>query len=189
MKSKSDFQVNRLSWLFIISITLLGCQDRDNLLDTGPRIGNTVSLTITGYNYTNKYIDDFYVGSSGGGNLYVSSPNGGGGSSVCCASYVIGATLWKPKVRWQIGGCTYNSRKDSYGDVFFDIHHFYKEVETPLDPKIPKKPKYLEVHFYPDGHVETAITELPSRPRLALSADREERSDYKKCPNDKRPAQ
>ncbi|WP_409033040.1 DUF3304 domain-containing protein [Janthinobacterium sp. CG_23.3] len=89
-------------------MALLGCQDREFLLDTEPRIGNTVSLTITGYNYTNRYIDDFYVGSSGGGNLYVSSSNGGGGSSVCCASYVIGATLWKPIVRWQVGGCTYN---------------------------------------------------------------------------------
>ena len=117
----------------------------------------------------------------------MSSPNGGGGSSFCCATYVIGAMMWKPLIRRQVGGCTFNSRKDSYSDVFFDIHHYYWELETTLDPKIPDNPKYLEVHFYPDGHVETAITELPSRPRLLLSADREDKSLYKVCPNDKEP--
>ena len=95
--------------------------------------------------------------------------------------------MWKPEIRWQVSGCTYNSRKDRYGKSFFDIHHFYKEMEAPLDVKIPNNPEYLEVHFYPDGHVETAMTEVPSPPRLALSADREEKSPYQVCPNDKKP--
>lgn len=180
----------RTGWFlfFLTVIVLAGCENKGNISSSAPsNNSDVVSLTITGYNYTDRYINDFFVESSGGGNVFVSSPNGGGGSSFCCTTYVIGATLWKPLIRWQVGGCTFNSRKDRYGDVFFDIHHFYREMETTLDPKIPDNPKYLEVHFYPDGHVETAITELPSRPRLLLSADREDKSPYKVCPNDKEP--
>ena len=180
----------RVDWPFFLfsAIVLAGCNDAVKLSSGGAsNKSDVVSLTITGYNYTDRYINDFFVGSASGGNVFVSSPNGGGGSSFCCATYVIGATKWKPLIRWQVGGCTFNTRKDSYGDVFFDIHHFYRELETTLDPKIPDNPKYLEVHFYPDGHVETAITELPSRPRLLLSADREDKSPYKVCQNNKEP--
>lgn len=166
---------------------MVGCQETSPGPNIEPKMGTEVSLTITGYNYTNKYIDEFYVESSSGGNLHVSSPNGGGGSSFCCYTYIMGASLWKPMVRWHVGGCAYNTRKDSYGDVFFDIHRFYRTVEATLNPDIPNNPRYIEVHFYPDGHVETAITALPSGPRLSLSADREDRSPIKPCPNDLRP--
>jgi hypothetical protein len=42
----------------------------------------------------------------------------------------------------------------------------YVEVKRP----IPEKPAYLEVHFYPDGHVEGAISgdDGPSAPHLML---------------------
>lgn len=173
---------------FLVFLGMAGCQDKVAPPSAGPKHGEFVSLTITGYNYTNRYINEFYVDGNGGHNIFVSSPTSGGGGSVCCVKYIIGATLWKPEIRWQVGGCTYNSRKDKYGESFFDIHHFYKQVEAPLDVKIPNDPKYLEVHFYPDGHVETAMTEQPSPPRLALSADREEKSPYKVCPDDKKPA-
>lgn len=173
---------------FLVFSGVGGCQDKVASPSVGPKHGEFVSLTITGYNYTNKYIDEFFVDGNGGLNLFVSSATSGGGGSVCCVKYIIGATLWKPEIRWQVGGCTYNSRKDRYGKSFSDIHHFYKEVEAPLDVKIPGNPKYLEVHFYPDGHVETAMTELPSPPRLALSADREDKTPYQVCPQDKKPA-
>lgn len=187
MNIGNAFRVDWFLFLFTV-IVLVGCEGRGNVSSRAPsNSSDIVSLTITGYNYTDRYINDFFVGSSSGGNVFVSSPNGGGGSSFCCATYVIGATLWKPLIRWQVGGCTFNRRKDSYGEVFFNIHHFYRELETTLDPKIPVNPKYLEVHFYPDGHVETAITELPSRPRLLLSAEREDKTPYKICPNNKEP--
>lgn len=180
----------RANWFlfFLTTLFLAGCDGRGKLSAHPPSNSDQiVSLTIVGYNYTDRYINDFSVESSSGGNVFVSSPTSGGGSSFCCATYVIGATSWKPIIRWQVDGCTFNSRKDSYGEVFFDIHHFHRELETTLDRKIPDNPKYLEVHFYPDGHVETAITELPSRPRLILPAERENKSPYKVCPDDKEP--
>lgn len=175
-----------LIYLFVF-LGVAGCQDKIVSSSMNPKHDEFVSLTITGYNYTNRHINDFYVSGNGGLNVFVSSRTSGGGGSVCCVKYIIGATLWKPEVRWQVGGCTFNSRKDRYGKNFFDIHYFYKEVKASLDVKIPSNPKYLEVHFYPDGHVETAITELPSAPRLALDEDREDKSPYKVCPNDKEP--
>ena len=152
-----------------------------------PPLGTDVSLTITGYNYTDRYIDQFTVNGNGGGNLFVSGPNSGGGGSACCMDYITGVKRWKFPVTWQIGGCTYNTRKYKDGRERSDLYHFFKEVEVQVDPKIASRPAYLELHFYPDGHVEAAVTENASLPRLQLSRDREDKSPYKQCPNDKRP--
>ena len=182
------FDEIRIVPAYLLTIVLVaGCRERGAAPRIVPNHGNHVSLTITSYNYTDRYIDSFSVDGNGGANIFVSSPTSGGGGSACCVKYMIGASLWKPEIRWQVKGCTYNSRKDRYGASFYDVHHFFKVVEASLDPKIPDSPKYLEVHFYPDGHVETAMTEVPSPPRLALSADREDKSPYPICPNDKKP--
>lgn len=146
-----------------------------------------VGLTIYGYNYTNRYIDQFYVNGNGGGNLFVSGPGGGGGGSVCCFSYTPGTPAPKTvTVKWQHGACKYKETKDS---TYAYTHPFFKTIEVPVNPKIPANPGYFEVHFYPDGHVEAAITEHSSPPRLILSEDREDRSDYPRCPNDQKPKQ
>ena len=146
-----------------------------------------VGLTIYGYNYTNRYIDQFYVNGNGGENLRVSGPSSGGGGSVCCFSYTPGTPVPKMvTVKWVASGCTYKV-KGTYGEIFDDIHHFFKTLEVPVNPKVPANPGYFEVHFYPDGHVEAAITEHSSSPRLILSEDREDRSDYPRCPDDQKP--
>lgn len=150
-------------------------------------VGTPVSLTLTGYNYTNRYIDQFSVNGNGGGNLFVSGPNGGGGGSVCCVDYIIGVDKWKLTVRWQADACTYNNSKYEDGRRRYRIHSVFKEVEIPIDPKIPNRPRYLEVHFYPDGHVEAALTENSSPPRLQLESERADKSPFRQCPNDKRP--
>ena len=67
------------------------------------------------------------------------------------------------------------------------MHSFFKTIEVPVNPQVPANPGYFEVHFYPDGHVEAAITEHSSSPRLILSKDREDRSDYPRCPDDQKP--
>jgi hypothetical protein len=180
--------------------TLAGCNDnskqRDarasspkttNARDSIPAPGTRVSLTLTGYNYTNHYIDQFTVNGNGGGNIFVSGPNTGGGGSACCVNYMIGIDSWKFPVRWQIGGCSFNTSKYKDGRESSEIYHFFKEEEVSVDPKIPDRPAYLEIHFYPDGHVEAAITEHSSPPRLQLSKDREIKPSYRQCPNDKRP--
>lgn len=149
--------------------------------------GRTVELTLTGYNYTNREIASFSVNSTGGGNLYVSSPSSGGGGSTCCVTYVKGAKTWKVLVRWQVDACAYDNEIYSNGERGFEVYRYFKETEVEVDPSVPAQPEYLEVHFYPDGHVEAAITEVDSAPRLKLPKERENNSPYRTCPNDERP--
>ena len=150
-------------------------------------MGTRIELTLEGYNYTNRYIDEFSVDGNGGGNLFVSGENSGGGGSVCCVSLISGAHARKVKVRWQTDACTYDEQTYSNGEKNSNTYRIFKEVEVQVDPHIPDYPAYFEVHFYPDGHVEAAITEHASPPRLKLSKSREDRSPYRQCPNDKKP--
>ena len=92
------------------------------------------------------------------------------------------------KVRWQNGACRYAERLQESGKTIFSLHEYYKTVEVDVDPRIPADPKHLEVHFYPDGNVQVALTEEESPPRLVLSTDREEKSPSPQCPGNVRPA-
>jgi hypothetical protein len=150
--------------------------------------GTPIKLGIVGYNYTNRYIDAFSVNGAGGGNLFVSGPGGGGGGTACCANWAVGLKTRKVIVRWHTAACIYNERT-SGGEKFRDTHRFFKEVEVQVAPGIPDQPRYLEVHIYPDEHVEAAVTEAVSRPRLNLTEDREDNSDYPRCPNGKKPTE
>lgn len=147
----------------------------------------SLPLAIHGYNYTNRYIGSFKVDSVGGGNVYVSGPHSGGGGTTCCASYTKGAGPWKAEVRWQTGGCRWGERVQESGETLYSIHKIYKKLEVDVDPKIPPDPKHLEVHFYPDGTVQVALTEEESPPRLVLSKEREDKSPYPLCPGNKEP--
>jgi hypothetical protein len=146
-----------------------------------------VGLTITSYNYTNRYIDEFFVNGQGGGNVFVSTETSGGGKGTCCVMYTPGLPPPKTvRVRWQASGCTYYG-VDSGGERYSRGHSFFKEVDVPVDPNVPANPKNFEVHFYPDGHVEAAITDSMSPPRLKLPADRSDRSNLPDCPGGNKP--
>lgn len=201
-KSKGDKIVPGLAWCvarcramasMVLSVTLAmavtGCDAREAAPKTpasefaAPR--EPVGLTIYGYNYTNRYIDQFYVNGNAGSNLGVSTPTAGGSKTVCCFSYTPGTPAPKTvKVKWQHGACKYKETKES---TYAYTHPFFKTLDVPVDPNVPANPSYFEVHFYPDGHVEAAITEHSSPPRLILSEDREDRSDYPRCPDDQKP--
>lgn len=143
-------------------------------------------LTLSGYNYTDRYIDQFSVNGQGGGNLFVSTPTSGG-TNVCCISYTPGRPAPKAvTVRWQSGACKYKAT-NMYGETSTWTHGSFKEMEVPVSPIVPTNPRYFEVHFYPDGHIEAAITAEQSHGRLHLSEDREDRSEYPRCPNDHKP--
>jgi Protein of unknown function (DUF3304) len=117
--------------------------------DTNVRDHN---LTIYGYNYTDTEIGSFEVNGQGGGNVEVSTLTAGGGKSVCCVT--ARSPMLQPrmvKIKWT---------RDSEN---------WCEQEVMLKPPLPLKPKYFEVHFYPDGHIELAVTEMDSAPRLALN--------------------
>lgn len=146
-----------------------------------------ISLALVGYNYTDRYIDSFTVDGKGGGNLAVSSFNSGGGGSVCCITYWPGLEVYKVKVRWQHGACFYRVRSRTSGEVFDELHSFYKEMEVVVDGSSAKKPANFEVHFYPDGTVQAAVTDSISMPRLSLSKQREDKARYPRCPDEQKP--
>jgi hypothetical protein len=52
------------------------------------------------------------------------------------------------------------------------VRHFFKEQDVVFKGPVPKNPSYLEVHIYPDEHVEIALTENTSLPRLKLDKSR-----------------
>jgi hypothetical protein len=109
------------------------------------------SVIPFGYNYTDGYIDSFEVDGAGGGNLEVSIPAAGGGKSACCARISSGTPPTRP-----IGILWTRDRKR------------WCELTVYLTAPVPIEPRYLEVHFYQDGHVEIAATQKASAPRLKL---------------------
>ncbi|MFC0131972.1 hypothetical protein CR105_16245 [Massilia eurypsychrophila] len=149
--------------------------------------GTRLSLALVGYNYTSRYIDTFSVNGQGGGNLYVSSPTSGGGGAVCCVSYVQGRPMGEVTIRWQSGGCTFRAPGPMADGRTHLAHSFFREIRVKVDPRLPDDPQEFEVHFYPDGHVEAAITDGSSSPRLVYSKGREDRSEFPRCPNEKEP--
>ena len=174
--------------LFVLHAT--ACQPKvDNkprapavTVEPAPGKGTTATLTIMGFNYTDHDINDFYVDGTGGGNLSVSSASGGGGGSVCCAAYITGSPAPEIEVRWQDDACTYNIRHDEEGKEFSDIFSIYKTATVKVST-VSSNPKYLEIHIFPDGHVEAAITDEVSSPRLVLDQNRRVNLPFRKCPN------
>jgi Protein of unknown function (DUF3304) len=112
------------------------------------------SLGIVGYNYTDLYISYFIVNGTNGFNLGVSNEGSGGGKTSCCFGWAPGAPLPKPiTVEWSRDGGNRWCRQ-----------------KVMLNAPVPLEPTTLEVHFYPDGHIEAAMTDIYSSPRLKLKA-------------------
>jgi hypothetical protein len=139
--------------LIALMVALGAC---DGMLDKGSTNKSTDAkmATVYGYNYTDLYIDSFSVNGQGGSNLAVSSPTGGGSKHVCCVmvrpNQKLTATI---TIRWT---------RDAYTKVWC-------ELDVMLNDPVPSNPDYFEVHFYQDGHVEVAVTEEASEPRLKLA--------------------
>lgn len=154
--------------LAAVLLTTTGCCATEPVSSTEE--GATYSLLIQGYNYTDQYIDSFTVNGVGGGNVFVSDSGSGGGGSVCCYAFDSQRTLpISIKVKWAASYCL--ERKTNpypFGERFFDERKtLWKEAEVEIkDVSLPAKA--LEVHFYPDGHVEAAVTPGYSPPRLKL---------------------
>ena len=171
-------------WSVALAFAMLGCEQRSpssNDQDAAPLSqakevktqSNTVhSLTIYGYNYTNRYIDQFEVDGQGGGNLDPSTFSAGGGKGACCMGWRDGTHLPQTvHVRWVAGGCV-RTVTNSSGESREVVRHLFKETDVVLSGPVPADPGYFEVHFYPDEHIEVAITSLPSEPRLRLNPGR-----------------
>lgn len=151
--------------------------------------GMSDALMIQGYNYTNDYIDSFTVNGQGGGNLFVSGPSSGGGKSVCCISYTPGMPLpIRLKVRW-VGAYCMEYETSPYGRTNSYRRSLWRESEAQAIDLSEGRPRALEVHIFPDGRIEAAITRGHSRPRLILPEDDQGgrpgvKNIYSDCTND-----
>lgn len=182
-----NYHTRILAALFMSSLT--AC--RDGAIDTGLHEAVTETsggpLALVGYNYTNRDIDSFTVNDDDGGNVHVSGKNSGGGGVVCCAYYNPSDETRKAVVRWQSGGCRFNSSQDSSGQLLYQTHYFYKEATVKIEQGKTARVNYMEVHFLPDDRVQVSVTEEMSAPRLRLEGKRAITEPYEQCPNDKRP--
>jgi hypothetical protein len=116
--------------------------------------GKTVKVDIVGYNYTDHYIESFSVNGYGGGHIALSSPTSGGGGEYCCFYYIEGIGFpYEVEVEW--------GSSDRWGPTQ------KAKVRIP-QPKLAN-PHMLEIHFYPDGHLEAELTDWYSDPRLKLT--------------------
>lgn len=171
MKSKNQCsKVTAIGAVGIMSVLILGCAQAEAPPSAPPALtlGEPQSLLIQGYNYTDDYIDSFTVNGQGGGNLFVSGPSSGGGGSVCCVSYRPGTPLpIKLKVRW-VGSYCMEYETSKYGRTTAYRKGLWRESEAQAVDLSNGKRRALEVHIFSDGHVEAAITEGDSDPRVIL---------------------
>lgn len=159
--------------------------DSNELLD--PPSAKYVTLSIMGYNYTNRTIAQFTVDGEGGDIARVSTPSSGGTGIVCCTRYNPALKDFTVKVRWTVAECKYTKHTQTEGD--FDlIYYFYKTEEVPVTV-IGSKPAFIAVHFYPGDRIEVDATEGFSGPRLKLPADRTDKTPMPRCKNDEKPTE
>jgi hypothetical protein len=181
--------MNFILMLSLILMILAGCKpsDQNRPVPFQRNEPAVLSLGLTGYNYTDREISEFFVNGQGGGNIAVSSPGSSGGGTVCCVPYVVAPAPWTVKIRWQSDACYYHVKSTISDEVFENIHWFYKERDVVVETPALQTPRYMEVHFYPDGSVKAAVTEHASTPRVKLQPQREIRTRYPRCPDDREP--
>ncbi len=146
--------IKKLLTLLLMTGVLTGCQAEQKKM-----------LSITGYNYTNRYIDGFSVNGQGGSNVLLSEDNTGGGKTTCCIvlrpDQELPVTVY---VEW-----TYGYEKDfDTGKLLRPSETHQAEVDL-LGP-IPKDPTIFVVHFYPDNTVQVEVAADYPKPRLKRSA-------------------
>jgi len=166
----------------LMLVCLCGCNAAQPE-DSKPNGSKHHMLTIYGYNYTNRYIDQFYVNGQGGSNMDLSTPTAGGGKGTCCVDWTDEVPLpQKVTVRWVVSACMQKVTNSNGRTREVPVHTF-KEQEVELNSPVPKDPEYFEVHFYLDDHIEVAISATPSKPRLKLDPSRADPDDvqYPKC--------
>lgn len=135
-------------------------------------------LGIIGYNYTDRYIDNFTIDGQGGGYIRLSSPTSGGSSTVCCVLLSKKPT-WpmRVRVRWSVGGCREYEKYRRYGH----IHNFYKETEVEVDHELKVLPSDIAAHFFADGSVKVRLSDGWEPPLVKLSKDRPDKENYPEC--------
>jgi hypothetical protein len=147
---------NLVAIALFAAVSLFGCKQ------------DPYTLAIVGFNYTDRAVADFSVNGAWGGNLSPSTPTSGGGGTLCCV--VMSRSTKMPfwvDVKYKLSALeTFSPRK------IIEPSGPYRTTRVEVTGAIPANPEYLEVHFYPDGHIEGSLSgpEGPSAPRLKLEA-------------------
>ena len=128
----------------LLGLLLLGaCSSQD-----------TRSVTLVGYNYTERPIYTFSVNGVGASNLFAKQKHGGGGRS-CCIDITVGQPV---EIKW-----LYDTTEKQYLAGLGEENRSTTVIVPP--PTVPEA-EYLEVHFYPDHHVELALVKFPGDRRI-----------------------
>jgi len=128
------------------------------LLSSCQQAQQKTMLGITGYNYTNRYIDGFSVNGQGGTNLRALT--NGSGEACCIVLRADQALPVKVSVEW-----TYGVEGDlRTGKIFRQSETHQMEVD--LVGPIPKDPTIFVVHFYPDNTVQVEVAADYPKPRI-----------------------
>ena len=125
----------------LLGLLLLGaCSSQD-----------TRSVTLVGYNYTERPIYTFSVNGGGGSNIFV---GGGGASFSCCTEITVGKPV---EIKW-----LYDTTEKQYLAGLREENRSTTVIVPP--PTVPEA-EYLEVHFFPVHHVVLYLVKFPSHGR------------------------
>jgi hypothetical protein len=137
-----------------LGLVLAGCEP------PAPRVAKDMAVGITGYNFTNEGVQEYYVNDRRGSNL---PPYGGGGKTSCCVTL---PGQWTPgltvKVDWTMGHWTtpYETRKH------LTIAEQIKccSIERTLSKTVPVE-RYdedgrLQVFFLPNDEIKVWVSNL-----------------------------
>jgi hypothetical protein len=123
-------------------------------------------LGIMGYNYTDRAVADFSVNGAAGSNVELSTTTAGGGKMSCCVA--LGRNIKAPfwiDIEYKMSALeSYPPRR------MIEPSGKYMKARVEVKGPIPPDPSYLEIHFYPDHHIEATISgaDGPLPPRLKL---------------------
>lgn len=114
---------------------------------------DTRAVTLVGYNYTERPIGAFSVNGVGGSNVFAKEKSGGGKMS-CCVDVTVLKTV---RIDWVY----HRTEEQDKAGIPIEYHSTTAVVPPPQTPESG----YLEVHFFPDNHVELRLVKFSGRAR------------------------
>jgi hypothetical protein len=148
--------MKKILFLFFAVVLLCSCAP-----------SQTYTVTLAGYNYTERPISGYSVDGAGGGNMFANDIDGGTGWA-CCAEVTVGKPV---HIRWTF------TRTKSQFEAGLPIEHHEMDVMVPK-PEGAKQPEYMEVHFYSRTHIELRLVSFPGRARWPPGTDMSKLTDY-----------
>lgn len=136
-------QLGHLFALFLIAIGLAGCEEK-------PKVVEPAYVKMTGYNYTEDYIHQFYIDGAWGGNVRA---YGGGGGFVCCIGVPEG---WRAGLASTVRWTTSSSIPGTHSG-----ETWHEEI-VPIEP-YGIAGSILHVHFLPDNKVRLIVSHIGPR--------------------------